>query len=430
VRATPFSTRVPAERAPNRLARALAGVRAQGRAIVDLTLSNPTCAGFEYPFDLLEPLGASRGLVYEPQPTGAADARGAVAREYERQGFSVIPDRIVLTASTSEAYSVLFKLLADAGDDVLVPRPSYPLFDHLTRLDLLTARPYNLEYHGAWSIDLTSVENAIGPRTRALLIVSPNNPTGTLVSSDELDRLAAICAARGIAIISDEVFADYELEPRASQRAGRVLTRDDVLSFSLGGLSKTVGLPQAKLAWIAAGGPMELVTDALERLELICDTYLSVSTPVQIAASLLFERGAGVRSQIKARVLANYSWLRNYTAASTCTALRSDAGWYAVLQVPAVGSEEELVVNLLCRDGVLTHPGYFYDFPREAYIVVSLLPAEAAFQDGVGRVLRHFACTAAPATTDPAAATIPPTAPGREGHSAQRDEDRVPRGLE
>jgi alanine-synthesizing transaminase len=390
VKSTAFSARVPADLAPNRLTGAVAGMRAEGRPVVDLTLSNPTRAGFDYPPDLLQPLADPRALTYDPHPSGLLDARRAVARDYERQGITVAADRIVLTAGTSEAYSVLFKLLADSGDEILVPRPSYPLFDHLTRLEMLIARPYDIEYHGKWFVDFASVEDALGPRTRAVLIVHPNNPTGSLISEDELERFATLCAPRGISIIVDEVFLDYELEPDSGTRAVRALTRQDVLSFSLGGLSKTVGLPQVKLGWIAAGGPAPLVNAALERLELICDTYLSVSTPVQIAAPLLLERGVAIRQQIRARVLANYAWLRDHTLWSTCTTLRSDAGWYAVLRVPGIESEEDLVVSLLTGDGILTHPGYFYDFPREAFLVVSLLPAEAAFQDGIGRLLRRF----------------------------------------
>jgi alanine-synthesizing transaminase len=282
---------------------------------------------------------------------------------------------------------------------VLVPRPSYPLFDHLTRLDLVVPRPYDLDVHGSWSIDFSSVERALTPRTRAVLVVSPNNPTGSFVSAPELDRIAALCAPREIAIIADEVFADYELEPGASGRAGRAAARRDVLSFALGGLSKSVGLPQVKLGWIAAGGPDRLVEPALERLELVCDTYLAVSTPVQAAAADLLDRGAAVRSQIAARVATNYRELcRQSARAPSCSVLRSEGGWYAVLQVPSYESEEDLAVKLLTSDGVLTHPGYFFDFPRESFLVVSLLPPEAPFSDGITRVLRHMdeslACSA------------------------------------
>jgi aspartate/methionine/tyrosine aminotransferase len=389
-----FSTRIPANIAPNRLAAALRAVRAQGRPFIDLTESNPTRAGFFYPPDLLAPLADARALRYEPSPFGRADARAAVAADYARQGLSVSAERIVLTAGSSDAYSLLFKLLANAGDEVLVPRPSYPLFDHLTRLDLLVTRPYDLDIHGAWSIDVASVERAMTPRTRAVLVVSPNNPTGSFVRQAELDRLAALCAPRDIAIIADEVFADYELEAGAAAAAGRVASRRDVLSFALGGLSKSAGLPQVKLGWIAAAGPDALVDAALERLELVCDTYLTVSTPAQLAAAELLQRGAGIRRQIAARVAANYRSLRSAVAGTpSCGALRSDGGWYAVLQVPSLAAEEDLVLELLTADGVLTHPGYFFDFPRESFLVVSLLPPEASFADGVARVLRHFACS-------------------------------------
>jgi alanine-synthesizing transaminase len=386
-----FSTRLPAHLAPNRFAQALQAHKAAGRPLIDLTESNPTRAGFDYPLDLLAPLADPRALRYDPHPFGSFDARTAVATEYDRRGLAVTPQRVVLTASTSDAYSMLFKLLADAGDEVLVPRPSYPLFDHLTQLDLVSSRPYDLNYHGAWTLDLASVERALTPRTRALLIVNPNNPTGSFVSRTELDGLAALCAPREIAIIADEVFADYELEEGSALRAGRVAARHDVLSFALGGLSKSIGLPQVKLGWIAVAGPDGLVASALERLEVICDAYLAVSTPVQVAAADLLTRGAEVRGQIAARVAANYRHLRSAAASvPSCTLLRSDGGWYVVLQVPSLESEEDLVVGLLQTDNVAVHPGYFFDFPRESFLVASLLPPPDAFADGMARVLRRF----------------------------------------
>src|SRR5581483_134178 len=277
--AVTFSRRVPHDLSRNRLTDAVAAMRAEGRAFVDLTATNPTCAGFSYPPDLLAPLAAAAALEYRPEPLGSRDARVAVANDYARRGVSVPPERVVLTASTSEAYSVLFKLLADAGDEILIPRPSYPLFDHLAALDLLVTRAYDLEYHGAWTIDVASVERALTPRTRAILIVSPNNPTGSYMSAADLDRLAALCAARDVAIVADEVFADYELEPGAARAAGRAATVERALTFALGGLSKSIGLPQVKLGWMAVSGPARLVASALDRLELICDTYLSASTP-------------------------------------------------------------------------------------------------------------------------------------------------------
>jgi aspartate/methionine/tyrosine aminotransferase len=394
-----FSDRVPRQLTANRLARALQARRGEGRAVIDLTESNPTRAGFDYPGDLLTRLADVRSLAYEPSPLGRSEARRAIARDYERQGLSVPPERIVLTVSTSEAYSLLFKLLADGGDEVLVPRPSYPLFDQLIDLDLVAGRPYDLVYHGAWSIDFDSFERAFSPRTRVVILVSPNNPTGSFVSREELERVTTYCASREVAIVADEVFNDYELEPGARDRAGRAAACSKALTFALGGLSKSVGLPQVKLGWIAVGGPDDLVGRALERLELICDTYLSVSTPVQVAADDLLERGAAVRRQIAARVSGNYRQLRTLAAmVPSCRLQASEGGWYAVVQVPSLEPEEDLVLRLLAQDGVLAHPGYFFDFQRESFVVVSLLTREEVFAEGIGRLLRHFDCTS---TTQP-----------------------------
>ena len=390
-----FSDRLPRELAANRLTASLVAMRAGGRRFVDLTLSNPTRAGFDYPADLLAPLADSAGLLYAPSPLGAAAARAAVAADYARKHLAVAPERIVLTASTSDAYSTIFKLLAAAGDDVLVPRPSYPLFDHLARLDAVSAHAYDLDIHAGWAIDFASLERALTPRSRAVIVVSPNNPTGSFVSRADFDRLASLCAARGIAIVADEVFADYELTPGAAAGAGQAATRTDALTFALGGLSKSAGLPQLKLGWIAVAGPDAQVRAALDRLEHICDTYLSVSTPVQVAAARLLENAAAVRTQIAARVAANYRALAVMgSEAPSCRVLTGDGGWYAVLQVPSLESEEDLVVRLLTEHGVLMHPGYFFDFPRESFLIASLLPPPDAFADGLSRVLRHFACTA------------------------------------
>jgi alanine-synthesizing transaminase len=390
-----FSSRTPANLSPNRLALAVRDARRAGRPLIDLTQSNPTRAGLNYPPDLLDPLADVRGLVYAPEPFGVREARTAVAAEYERAGVSVEPGHIVLTASTSEAYSLLFKILCDAGDEVLVPRPSYPLFEHLARLDAVTATPYDLEYHGRWSIDFAMLERVLSPRSRALLVVSPNNPTGSFIGRDEAERLTALAAAHHVAVIADEVFAEYELVPGARSRGGRVLAGGEALRFALGGLSKSVGLPQMKLAWIAVSGPADLAADALERLEIACDTYLSVSTPVQAAAPELLRRGADLRRQIQRRIAANYDALAAAAAGSpACGLLEAEGGWYAVLQVPSFGSEEDLALDLLVGDGVLVHPGYFFDFPRESFLIVSLLVPESEFMEGVGRVLRYFDCSA------------------------------------
>jgi aspartate/methionine/tyrosine aminotransferase len=385
-----FSARLTADLRPNRLTLALQERKVAGLAVLDLTDSNPTRAGFEYPEDLLTPLADARGLHYAPLPFGLLAARRAVAADYARRGITVDPSRIALTASTSEAYSLLFKLLASPGDEILVPRPSYPLFDHLTALDGVIPRAYDLDDHGSWSIDFSSLDDALGPKTRAVLIVHPNNPTGSFISESDRERLASVCGRHGLAIIADEVFADYSLEPDAP--GGSLLTRDDVLVFALGGLSKSIGLPQVKLGWIATAGPAAIVEAALSRLELVCDTYLSVSTPVQLAASELLQCGAGVRAQIAARLSNNYARLRALVSdVPSCRLLRAEGGWYAVVQVPSFQSEEELVIDLLTVDGVLVHPGYFFDFPRESFVIVSLLPRADVFASGVARLLDRAA---------------------------------------
>ena len=388
-----WSHRVDADLAANRLTTTLQALRAEGRPILDLTLSNPTAAGFRYPHDMLRPLADRRGLVYRPEPLGLAAAREAIAADYRRRGVSVPAGRIALTASTSEAYSLLFKVLCDAGAEILVPRPSYPLLDHLARLDAVAVRFYDLEYHRGWAIDFASLERALSPAARAIVVVTPNNPTGSRIKQPELDRLAALASRHGVAIIADEVFVDYELAKDAESEPGTPLAGGPALTFSLGGLSKSIGLPQAKLAWIAAGGPDALVDEALARLEFAADAYLSVSTPVQEAAAELLDAGCIVREQIQWRVATNYHHLvQSVPDESGCTVLQTEGGWYAVLRVPAIASEEELVLSLLVDDGVLTHPGYFFDFQSGVHVVVSLLPAEESFRDGVSRVLRHFAC--------------------------------------
>ncbi len=382
-----FSARVPPLRS-NRLARVLARLRAEGRELLDLTTSNPTTVGLTYPPDLLAPLSASAGLVYRPHPFGHPEARRAVAEELADRGVRVSPERIVLTASTSESYALLFKLLCDPGDLSLVPQPSYPLFDHLTRLEGVVASPYPLEYHGRWQIDLDSVERRLEPRVRALLMVNPNNPTGSWVTADELQRLRTLAAAHDIALLSDEVFDRYPWDPTRPGPSGALVDDPDVLTFTLGGLSKAVGLPQLKLGWVVVGGPDRLARPALERLELICDSYLSVSTPVQLALGTLLETARPVADQIRDRVRANLGALAetlpDYPAIQH---LGADGGWYAVIQVPTRGSEEALVIRLAEEDGVLVHPGYFFDFPRESFLVLSLLPPLPRFRDALTRVL-------------------------------------------
>ena len=380
------SSRLPRDLTPNALSAGLARMRAEGRPVADLTLSNPTRAGIPYPLDLLAPLADPAGLSYEPEPFGLATARAAVAADFARRGVAVAPDRVCLTASTSEAYALLFKLLCDPGDRVLVPQPSYPLFEHLTALECVQAVPYTLDLHGDWRLDVAGIERSLDERTRAVLVVSPNNPTGSVVQSTELEVLAELCGSRGVALIGDEVFTDYRLDGAAP--AVSVLQQSRALAFALGGLSKSVGLPQVKVAWIAVNGPDALVAEALAGLEIVADTFLSVSTPAQVALPRLLVHGAVVRHAIRERTARNLSALTAAAAAAPAVTLLPPAGgWCAVLQVPSLVSEEALVLALLEHDGVLVQPGYFFDFPREAFVVVSLLVDPGVFDPAIARVL-------------------------------------------
>jgi aspartate/methionine/tyrosine aminotransferase len=381
-----FSSRLPRELPPNELARAVADLRAAGTSLIDLTATNPTAVGIPYPTGVLSSLTDPLAERYVPDPQGLPAARQAVSAEFARQGARIAPDRIVLTASTSEAYALLFKLLCDAGDDVLIPQPSYPLFEWLTRLDNVTARPYRLDFHGRWSIDRHDLEGALTPRTRAVLVVSPNNPTGARLHDDDRDWLVDLCAARDLALIADEVFADYPLADAVA--AAPIAGESRVLTFSLGGLSKSAGLPQVKLGWMGISGPDAHVAGAVERLSVIGDTYLSVSTPVQVAAAQLIAAGREVRAVIQGRLERNLGVLRSAIAGHPSIALlEPEAGWSAVLRVPAVQSEEALVLRLLRDAHVLVHPGYFFDFAHEAFVVVSLLPEPAALEEGVARLV-------------------------------------------
>jgi aspartate/methionine/tyrosine aminotransferase len=385
-----FSSRLPSELAPNALSRAVERARRSGREILDLTETNPTIVGLPYPPKLLVGLSDPRSVIYRPDPAGAIDARQAVALEYTRRGVSVDESRVVLTASTSEAYAFLFKLLTDPGDAVLVPQPSYPLFELLTRLDGVKAEPYRLHRADDWAIDRESVRHAVTAATRAILVVTPNNPTGSMLRADDREWLVILALEHGQALVSDEVFADYPIAPRpeATSLAGE----HRVLTFTLGGLSKSAGLPQVKLAWIVVSGPDELANQAVERLAVIADSYLSVSTPVQTAAVRLIEDGREVRAAIAGRIGHNFDRLRSLaTTHPALTVFTPEGGWSAVVRVPATEGEESLVLRLLDEAGVLVHPGYFFDFSEEAFLVLSLLPSPDVFDEAVRRILRAVA---------------------------------------
>lgn len=386
-----FSSRIPSALHPNPLAQLVDARRRAGVPILDLTESNPTRAGFVYPVtEVLSSLAHPAVLDYEPTPRGLPSARFAVAQYYSHSlGTSIHPDQVFLTASTSEAYAFLFKLLANPGERILVPRPSYPLLELLAGLESVHLDAYPLEYDVAWRLDLAALERAVTPSTRAVVIVHPNNPTGSYVHSHELQALLTICRAHDLALISDEVFTDYAYDPDPD-RVSTVAGIEDVLVFALSGLSKIVGLPQMKLAWIVVNGPPALRAAAMERLDLVADTYLSVGTPVQHAAASLLALRSCMQSQIMARVRANRTFALEALRAAPeagCAALHSEGGWYLVLRVPHILSEEAWALELLDRDGVLVHPGYFFDFPREAHLVVSLLVPENVFREGIAKLL-------------------------------------------
>ena len=392
-----------------------ARLRAQGVDVTDLTESNPTRVGLRYPPALFNSLAVPAGLRYEPSPRGLPRARQAVAswlshpphdggslaatKSAERSiphaavGTRLIdPGHIALTASTSEAYACLFKLLCDPGDHVLVPQPSYPLLEHLARFEGVEPVPYPLAYHGNWRIDIAALSEATGSQARAIVVVNPNNPTGSYLAPDDHDSLTTLCQERDLRLIVDEVFNPYPIDPLPESGRSVLGQPADVLTFVLGGLSKAVGLPQVKLGWIVVDGPDSQVRPALDALDLVLDAYLSVSTPVQLAAERLLTDGASLTEQVRSRTTANHRILArliaDYPAAGL---LRTEGGWHAVIQVPATETEESLVLRLLEQDHVLVYPGYFFDFPREAFLVTSLLPEPERFGPAVKRVL---ACAA------------------------------------
>ena len=381
-----FSQRLVWDAPENRLARAEAERRASGLPFLDLTLSNPTQAELPYPAAAVaQALAHPAAALYQPSPRGLSSARAAVAADYARRGASVDVCNILLTASSSESYALLFKLLGNPGQAVLVPEPSYPLFDYLANLEGLVPRPYRLAFDGRWHIDFESLDFA---NVAAIVVVSPNNPTGSYLGSEDCDRLTSLAAKRGLAVIADEVFADFPLAPAADAVVAIAGRPSPALTFSLGGLSKASGLPQMKLGWIAASGPRELVEPALANLELVADTYLSVGTPVQLALAKLLELGAAIRRAIRERVLRNRQELASrIDPHSPCTLLPAEAGWSAILRIPEIMSDEEWALRLLRDDGVLVQPGYFFDLRLGATLVVSLLTPPATFDRGVACIL-------------------------------------------
>jgi aspartate/methionine/tyrosine aminotransferase len=381
-----FAERTNWNLAGNRLSEALARHRAGGKRLLDLTASNPTECGFEYDNEtILAALRNPAALRYEPNPKGLESSRLAVTEYYFGRSAAISADDIVLTTSTSEAYSLMFRLLCNPGDELLIPAPSYPLFAFLADIQDVKLVRYPLVYDHGWQIDFHSLQRAITSRTRGVIVVHPNNPTGHFVKEKELAKLNELCAARDMALIADEVFLDFALsDARQVTFAGN----PGALTFAMSGLSKIAGLPQMKMAWVVASGPGELKRQALERLEVIADTYLSPNAPVQLATPVFLAQRHGFQRQLLARVGRNLAELdRQLAVQEVCSRLEVEGGWYAVVRVPATRSDEELAVELLTREDVYVHPGHFFDFATEGYLVVSLIAREEEFAEGIARVL-------------------------------------------
>jgi alanine-synthesizing transaminase len=377
-----FSDRTNWDLTPNRLSEALAAHRAAGKPLLDLTVSNPTECGFNYNAEeILRAFSNPAALSYEPNPKGLESARRAVAGYYAERGDCVSIDDIILTTSTSEAYSCVFRTLCNPGDEVLIPSPSYPLFDFLADLNDVKLVRYPLVYDHGWQIDFHALEQAITARTKGVIVVHPNNPTGHFTKPSEMARLNAICSARRMAIVADEVFLDFGLD---GKRAASFAANSGALTFTLSGLSKISGLPQMKAAWLAVSGPQDLKREALGRLEVVADTYLSVNAPVQLALPVFFEQRHGFQEQILARVRGNLAELdRQLAGKSGCSRLPVEGGWNIVLRVPAIRSDEDMALELLIAQGVYIHPGHFYDFTSDGFLVISLITQVALFAQGM-----------------------------------------------
>jgi len=367
----------------NRLSAAREACARSGRPLFDLTETNPTRIGLEYPEEeLAAAMARGARARHDPDPRGVLTAREALAVSLSTPGDSVSPDDLVLTASTSEAYSFLFKILCDPGDEILTAVPSYPLLDHLAALESVRLVHFPLEPGARWNLDAGEVRRAASDRTRAVVAIHPNNPTGSFLKVAEQDALVEWCESRGAALISDEVFLDYPID--AAEPAGPAAKHGRALTFSLGGLSKSAGLPHYKLGWIRAGGEGSAKRAALAALELVADHFLSVSTPVQSALPELLTLAPRIRDQIRARTRKNYAALGKASAGlPSVESLPVEGGWSAVLRVPRLSSDEELALTLLENDGVLVHPGYFFDFPSEGFLVLSLLPDPKIFEAGL-----------------------------------------------
>jgi alanine-synthesizing transaminase len=383
-----FSKRTQWKLTPNRFTKAQAELRAAGVGILDLSVSNPTRAGLHYDEDAIcGALARPEALDYDPQPKGLLQARQAVVCYYrdQHEGYDLDPESLILTTSTSEAYHYVFRLLCNPDEEILVPKPSYPLFEFLADLEDVKLVPYPLLYDHGWQIDFPSLYKAVNHRTRAVLVVHPNNPTGSFARQDEIVALNGLCSECGLALIVDEVFLDYAHD--GASRSTFALNRD-VLTFTLSGISKVSGLPQMKVAWLVTSGPDDERREALARLEVISDTYLSMNAPLQLATPVLLDQRKNVQPLLLDRVRTNLQELdRQLSYQKSCERLDVEAGWYVVLRVPATQPDEELAIDLLRKLAVLVHPGHFYDFPSDGYLILSLITPAKEFREGTSRIL-------------------------------------------
>ncbi len=382
-----FSDRTNWKLTQNRFTEAVEAARAGKARLLDLTVSNPTRAGLLYDEQaILGALASPRVLDYDPQAKGLPAAREAVTNYYRvEHAADLDAEQIVLTTSTSEGYSFVFRLLCNAGDELLVPKPSYPLFEFLADLQDVRLVPYPLIYDHGWQMDFSSLERAVTTRTRGVVVVHPNNPTGSYVQTEELKTLNSFCREHALAVIADEVFLDYPLTERPhTSFAGN----QEVLTFTLSGLSKISALPQMKVAWVATSGPQDLPAAAMGRLEVIADTYLSMNAPIQWAARALLDQRKGMQRQLLDRVRLNLCELdRQLATQKACERLTVEGGWYAVLRVPVTRPDEELAIELVREKSVVMHPGHFYDFPHDGYLVLSLITPSDEFSEGIAAVL-------------------------------------------
>jgi len=370
---------------PNRLAEALVQHKASGRRLLDLSASNPTECGFKYDAPaIMRSLCTPASLQYRPDPKGVKSAREAVSAYYAERGERIAVDDLILTASTSEAYSFVFRLLCNPGDELLIPTPGYPLFDFLADVNDVKLTRYALFYDHGWHIDMHALKQAITTRTRGIIVVHPNNPTGHFTKLEEVAQLNQICSTNRLAIIADEVFLDFTLG--SAQKS--FVANAGALTFAMSGISKISGLPQMKFAWLAVNGSEMERREALARLEMIADTYLSLNAPIQLAAPTLLKQRAAFQQQLMVRVRKNLSELDSRLAERQhVSRLAVEGGWYAVLRVPATRPDEGLALELLEKLGVYLHPGHYYDFSGDGYLVVSLITPEQDFHEGMGRIL-------------------------------------------